>query len=358
MGHPGHFHLFHNAINIWKDHGHQVKILIRKKDVLEALLQSAGMPYINILKEGRRNSKLGMIIGLFKRSLRLFFLCLKERPDVLTGTSVENSWVGKILGIPVINTCEDDIRSAPLYAKLSFPWASTILSPYVCDIGKWNEKAVRYASNHELAYLHPKRFTPDRCVVERYFPADEPYFIIRLAKHVGHHDVGARGIDDEIARKLIEMLTPHGAVYISSERDLEPDLEPFRIPIDPLDIHHVMAFTGFLIADSQTMAAESGVLGVPYVRFSDFTTKLSYVQELEDVYHLGYGIPTSERERLYTVVEELIMMPDRATIFRERRKKLLEDKIDYTGFLAWFVENWPESGKMMSENPGYQYNFK
>jgi len=27
-------------------------------------------------------------------------------------------------------------------------------------------------------------------------------------------------------------------------------------------------------------------------------------------------------------------------------------------FLVWFIENYPESNKIMKENPDYQYNFR
>lgn len=55
-------------------------------------------------------------------------------------------------------------------------------------------------------------------------------------------------------------------------------------------MHHVMAFASLYIGDSQTMAAEAGVLGVPFVRFSDFVGRIWYLRELEDKYELGYGI--------------------------------------------------------------------
>ena len=51
------------------------------------------------------------------------------------------------------------------------------------------------------------------------------------------------------------------AIYITSERPLEPQFEKYRIKINPLDMHHVMAFASLYIGDSQTMAAEAGVLG-------------------------------------------------------------------------------------------------
>jgi len=37
---------------------------------------------------------------------------------------------------------------------------------------------------------------------------------------------------------------------------------------------------------------------------------------------------------------------------------MLSEKIDVTAFMVWFVENYPESAKIMKENPGYQYRFK
>jgi len=37
---------------------------------------------------------------------------------------------------------------------------------------------------------------------------------------------------------------------------------------------------------------------------------------------------------------------------------MLEDKIDVTAFLVWFVENYPESFSIMRENPDYQAGFK
>ena len=62
-------------------------------------------------------------------------------------------------------------------------------------------------------------------------------------------------------------------------------------------MHHVMAFASLYIGDSQTMAAEAGVLGVPFVRFNDFVGRIGYLRELEDVYQLGFGVHASPLER-------------------------------------------------------------
>ena len=343
LGHPAHFYNYKNSIITWNKKGHQTFILIKKKDILEDLLKAADMPYFNILEEGRKDSKLGILIGLLKRSVRLLFFCLKNKPDILTGTSVENSFVGKLLGKPVININEDDAAVVPLYAKLSYPQATEILTPVVCDNGKWNPKSLKYNSYHELAYLHPNHFSPDKDIVEKYFDANDPYFIIRFAKLNAHHDTGIKGINQEIAEKIIQILLPHGKIFITSERELEPQFEKYRIQINPLHMHHVLAFGQIYIGDSQTMAAEAGVLGIPFVRFNDFVGRIGYLKELEDNYRLGFGVKTDEVLKLYQVLQQLVEMENRSQVFQDRRKKMLEEKIDFAEFLTWFVENYPDS---------------
>lgn len=341
LGHPAHFHNYKNTIASLKEHGHEVEVLIKKKDILEDLLQNAGIPYHNILEEGRKNSKFGILIGTLKRAWRLNKFCGDFHPDILTGTSVENSFIGPLRHIPVININEDDAAVVPLYAKLSYPGANVILCPTTCDCGKWNRKAVKYQGYQELAYLHPDVFTPDRAVVEKYFETDVPFFLMRFASLKAHHDTGVRGINTEIAQRLIDMLEQYGRVYITSERKLEPQFEKYRIAINPLDIHHVMSFADLYIGDSQTMAAESGVLGTPFVRFNDFVGRIGYLAELEDKYQLGYGIKPDNVERLYEVVSELVQMKDKKSVFADRRNRMLSEKINYSDFLTSYIENYP-----------------
>jgi len=358
LGHPAHFHLFKNTITDFKKNGHRVSILIKKKDILESLLQNYGMAYQNILNEGRRDGRVGIAVGVIKRDWRMLRYCMTNRPDLLIGSSAEIGHVGTLLGIPSINVNEDDVDVISLYSKISYPWSTYILSPRVCCNGRWENKSIKYESYHELAYLHPNNFKASKKVVQKYLDPDEPFFLIRFAKLSAHHDGGIRGVSDEIALKIIELLRPHGKIYISSERSLSEDLIPFRLEIDPLDIHHVMSFAKIYIGDSQTMAAEAGVLGVPFIRFNDFVGRIGYLKELEDTYQLGYGIKPSNPEILFKKIRELLIMTDRGDVFQKRRAKMLNDKIDLAKFMTWFIENYPGSVKIMKENPNYQYNFK
>ena len=39
--------------------------------------------------------------------------------------------------------------------------------------------------------------------------------------------------------------------------------------------------------------------------------------------------------------------------FQENRKKLLENSIDVTSFIVWFIENYPKSKERLKEDPNY-----
>jgi len=358
LGHPAHFHLFKYVIKQLKNNGHDVAILIKKKDVLEDLLKESGFEYVNILPHGRKDNRFGIALGMVQTDIKLFRFCLKYKPNLMVGTSYAISHVGKLLCIPSINVNEDDAMAVPLYAKLSYPWASEIITPDICDNGKWNSKSIKYHGYHELAYLHPNHFTPDKNIVAKYFSPDEPYFIIRFAKLKAHHDTDVKGIDSAVTKRIIEILKPHGRIYITSERELEEEFEQYRMAIKPLDMHHIMAFAQLYIGDSQTMAAEAGVLGTPFIRFNDFVGRIGYLNDLENNYHLGYGIKPNDPEKLFQTIKELVSKDNLKANFSSLCHKMISEKIDVALFLVWFIESYPKSVETMRANPEFQYNFK
>ena len=368
LGHPAHFHMLKNTAKALREKGHQVDFVIKKKDILEKLLSDAGYSY-TMIRESRANNALGLIKSVLGMELHMCSFLKTKKIDILIGSTL--SFASRVLmHTPTVVMGEDDSDVVPKYANMVYPFASAILTPIVCDNGKWNNKSTKYPSYHELAYLHPNHFTASREVVESYgIDTSKPYFILRFASLNAHHDDGIKGINTEVAQNLVDILAPHGQIYITSERELEPQFEPYRIRINPLDMHHVMAFASLYIGDSQTMAAEAGVLGTPFVRFNDFVGRIGYLRELEYVYQLGYGIhasPLTEvspirrndgslqpsgTDALYSAVEALVAMPanDRKALFTARREKMLSDKIDYAKFLTWFIENYPQSAKETKE---------
>lgn len=362
LSHPAHFHYYRYSISNWQNDGHKVYVVIKTKDILEELVKRAGIPYININKKPHRRSKVGIVGDMILRDWRILWICLTKKIDVLTGSSAEVAHIGWLLRRASVGTGEDDASVVQAYMKLAGPFLDVRLAPISCDNGVMESKTIKYRSFHELAYLHPNQFTPDANQLTQYgISSTETFFLLRFASLQAYHDVGVRGIDNAIAYRLIEILSPYGRVYISSERPLDSSLEQYRIAIDPLDIHHVMAYSSIYIGDSQTMAAEAAVLGIPFIRFNDFVGRIGYLNELENDYQLGYGIRASEEDatnRLFKTVEGLISMPDRKEVWKSRRLKMLSEKIDYAQFLTWFIENYPESRDTMKSNPDYQFRFR
>ena len=330
LSHPAHFHLFRLTVEGLLAEGNEVEILLVKKDVLEDLVRGQGWTYRNIAPKGRRRPGLPILVSTFLTVLDTeakLLRRLRPKPDVLVGTELTLAHVGRLLGIPSVLFNEDDTSATP-ENRLFYPFADYLALPQCCDRGRWEKKRISYAGYHELAYLHPRHFTPDPAVRDLLAPDGGRYFLLRLAHLTASHDVGKTGISNQLAADLIARLTPHGRVYITAERPLVPHLEPYRIALEPRLMHHAMAFSSLYLGDSQTMAAEAAVLGVPSVRFNDFVRRLGYLDELEDRYGLTRGIPTSRPEALFEAVREMVEAPDGQEAQRQRRQVMLREQCD------------------------------
>ncbi len=369
ISHPAHFWMFRYTIDNLQRDGHKVVIVIRPKDVLEQLCINAEMSFYKVKNRPKKWGMFGLAIFLIEKIIEVLHIARKEKPDILIGSDGVLAVVGKLIRKPAFECYEDDAEAIALYAKMFFPIYTGVICPNCCSAWKWADKKIAYPSYHELGYLHPNQFTPDKKKVEQYgIDVSKPYILIRFAQLTAHHDVGIHGINTEIAEQMIAMLKPYGRIYITSERPLEPQFEQYRIHINPLDMHHVMAFASLYIGDSQTMAAEAGVVGTPFVRLNDFVGRLSYLHELEAPtdftprsngyvpkldahisdnvhYSLGYGHKTADVEGFFTSIENWLNTPNRKEVCAERRQKMLSEKIDYAKFLTYFIETYPQSAK-------------
>jgi len=334
LGHPAHFHLFKETIKKLRDRSEKVVIAIKSKDVLEQLLKDAGLNYVNIDSSDKRSP----YKDFAARLLRLRRLIRKEKPRLLMGSAAELAILGRFSGIPSYIFFEDDFEAVPKFAKIAGPLATKLICPNCCSAWKWNHKKTGYNSYHELAYLHPHYFVPDPGKVKDIFNRAGKNFILRFAQLTAYHDAGKSGISAAIAQKLVDILSPHGNIFITSERPLEPQFEKYRIQIPPLDIHHALYFADMYIGDSQTMTAEAAVLGTPAVRFNDFVGQLSYLEELEHTFGLAIGIPTSQPQKLLEKIAALLARQNLKEEWAEKRKTMLAVQIDLAAFIHKLTE--------------------
>ena len=355
LAHPAHYHYFKNTVKQLRADGHKPYWLVKNKDILRTLLDNENETYTLIGNNKAKGKLKKVLIGIIS-DLNVIRFLNKNNIDYIIGSMFTFN-IRLLTNTYPINCGEDDAAVLDIYPKLVYPFAREILSPTCCDNGKWNNKSTKFNSYMKIGYLHPNNFTPSKSICERCkVDVNTPYFIIRFSSLNAHHDDGIQGINAEVAQRLIDILKLHGDIYITSERELEPQFEQYRIKINPLDMHHVMAFASLYIGDSQTMAAEAGILGVPFIRFNGFVGRIGYLDELETKYELGYGIQSDEKREcpyevryrgkddMYKIVESLVQkLPRLKSEWNKKRNKLLSEKIDYAKFLTWFIENYPTS---------------
>jgi len=331
LAHPAHYHLFKHVIRRFLADGARVTVVIVKKDVLETLVAGEDWDIVNLAPEGRRLDGVPFALAgpvlLWRTEYRLLRLVRHLRPEVLVGTELTLAHVGRLLGIPSVLFNEDDTAATP-ENLLFYPFASALVLPCCCDPGRWERRRVSYPGYHELAYLHPDLFTPEETVIRQLAPDGGRYFLLRLVSLTASHDAGKSGIDNALATRLIDYLSGLGRPYITAERPLPRQFEPYRIRLDPALMHHALAGAGLVVGDSQTMAAETMVLGTPSVRINDFVGRLGYLRELEDDYRLGVGLPVAESGRLLDTVRDLINDPGGSDVFARRRQTMLAQRIN------------------------------
>lgn len=350
--HPAHVHFFRNAINIWKSHGHEVAVTARDKEIVIELLNLYGIKHTVLSGIGK--GKLSLFSELIKRDCKLWRFCRKFKPDILTGIgAIFASHAGFVLRKPVIVWTDTD--HAALINNLSLPFCNCICTPesFSRDFGK---KHIRYSGFHDLAYLHPKNFTPDKSVLnELGISEGQKYIIMRFVNWGASHDIGQKGLSEKMKKKAVEEFSKYAKVFISSEVPLDDYFEQYRINISPERMHHVLYCAWMYFGESGTMASESAVLGTPAVNIATSAALIGVFKEMENA-GLMFVRP-NENEALAKGLE-LIKNEQIKSQTQELAKKMLCNKINVADFAAWFVENFPESERTLKKEPDYQYKFK
>jgi len=329
IGHPAHFHLFKNFIFYLKEKKFPFVITTRDKEINNILVAHYGLDYISLTKPGR--NMWGMFMELIKRDWSIYRLHCKEKFTHAFGTSVSIAHLSVVSKLDSFNFCEDDDSVIPLQTKLTYPFTTKIINPDCIKYQKWHKKRILLPSYHELAYLHPNNFTPDLNILNKYGLTRGRYIIFRLSALKAHHDIGAKGITPELKEKISTIIQDYDIIE-SNETKTAGRIQPW-------DMHHVLAFAKMIICDSQTMAAEAMVLGIPSVRINTFVGKISYLEELENKYNLGFGFLPDKTSSIIEKITYLANNEDVDNLWQIKHQKMLSDKIDLNKWMIDFFEN-------------------
>jgi len=358
IGHPAHVHLLRNFYFQLRDNNHTLFLTVKNNlESAKKLLENYQIPYVPI--GAKSDNIISKAIRQISYDLKIANLVRKHNINLGVGTSINLAHASKLTKMKSIVLDDDDDQVEPLFKKFAHPFCDVLLSPKSLAGKRKKKDTIYYAGFHELAYLHPNRFTPDKTVLkEAGLIENERYFVLRFNAFKAHHDVGVQGLSIESKRKLIEILKPHGKIFITTEREIDKEFQEYQIKIEPHKIHSFLYYATMFIGDSQTMTSEAAVSGTPAIRSNSFVGRISYLEEQEHKYGLTYGFLPNEINKMFEKIEALLRMPNLKAEWQSRRQKMLQDKIDVTAFLVWFIENYPDSESVMRQNPDFQYRFK
>ncbi|MGB4341711.1 MAG: DUF354 domain-containing protein [Dysgonamonadaceae bacterium] len=342
---PAHVHLHKNVIRSLESKGHQVFILARNYGDTVNLLDEMGFEYS--VYANVPTSKYGKILALPFNVLTAYNFLRKKKPDLLIGMGVYSAYTSRLLNKSCI--IFNDSEPTPFQFMLFKPFVDVILTPssFTKDLGP---KHIKFNSFKEIAYLHKNYFVPDANIYDFLgINQNEDYVLLRFNAFDAVHDLGISGFSIDQKRTLVNELSKHARVFISSELKLPEDFDKYLLKIPKSRIHDILYYAKLVVADTQTITTESAVLGTPVIRYNSFVSKkdMGNFIELENKYHLIFNF--NDPEKAINKAVQLVQNPNLKNEWKQRRDKLLADKVDATQFLVSFIGNYPESMKKIQD---------
>ncbi len=340
VGHPADVHFFKHFVQEMERKGHELLTTAREKEVSLRLLDAYGLKYVRV---GSYHSELALkVVDMLMIDWRTYKTARRFRPDLLVSLASPNAaHVSWLLRKPHI--AFNDTEHARVGYYLYAPFTSTICTPscFLKDLGK---RQVKFDGYKELAYLHPDRFVPNPSVLgEIGLTAETKFIIVRFVSWSAHHDVGQHGVVDK--RSLVASLEKYGRVLISAENGLPSELERCRISVAPEKLHDLLYYAALYVGEGATTASECAVLGTPAIYVN--TLRVGYLDEQETKYGLVFCFsdPKTAQSQAMEKASELLERPRLKEEWREKRSRLLADKIGVTQFMVDLATNAPRTSR-------------
>ncbi|MFM7309065.1 MAG: DUF354 domain-containing protein [Flavobacteriales bacterium] len=340
IGHPAHVHLFKNFARVMTQRGHEFLFTCRQKEFEIELLDSNGLQHISF--GPKYKGLLGKLWGMLKFGWMEYRVARRFKPNFfLSHGSIYAAHASFLYGKPHISL-EDTYNFEQV--RLYLPFTKYVLTADYAHPLSNHPKNRSYAGYHELAYLHPNHYQPNKEVLKQLgLQPGDAFVILRFVSWSATHDIGHKGISMEMKRKAIEEFSKYARVFISSESELPEEFRSYQLKINPQDLHDALYFASLVWAESFTIPAECSVLGTPSIIMHN--TSSLYLKEQEEKYQLCFNFSESleDQERAIAKGIEVLSAEGNRGIWEERRNRLLKDKIDLTDYLVWFFENYPKS---------------
>lgn len=341
VGHPAHVHLFKNLARNYIDHGDLVLFTVRPKELEKYLLENEHLPYVEIGNNGK--SILSKIWGLFSKNYRLYKIVRKFSPDIIVSHgSFYAAQVGWLLRIPSITLEDTGNREQVLLYQF---FTNLILSPQA--LGKrFSKSHIFYNGLHEFTYIK-------RNGEKRSLPVDasDRLILVRFVSWNASHDISGGGLNHDQKIELIDFLKTFGNIYISSESELPDELLDYKLKSDPGVFHETLMKSSLIISDGSTTAIEGCLSGVPALYTGNCTPGV-----IKYLIEKGLLVAANDLVNIRSLLPGL-RANDYSGKLRLKRDELYYESVDLTKLLVWIIDQYPESLKVLKEQPDFQKNF-
>ena len=347
VSHPKQVHIRKNIVRNLIKRGHDVQILAIDKDITLYLLNIYGMGY-EVYGRHQRDIP-GKAFNITACTYKALTIARQFKPDILVAGNPYLAYVSKILRRSHIMLT--DTEHAALSFLLTYPFTDVVCTPS-CFKRKINpRKHVSYNGYGELAYLHPNYFKPDPSVLDDLgLSKDDRFIILRFVAWQASHDVGQYGISPAMRMEYVLKLEKYAKVFIVAEEKQKKEFEKYKLKILPEKFHSLLNYAQLYIGEGGSTATEAAILGTPSIHVSSTAKYCGNFEDLHKNYKLIYTF-SDDRQALEKAME-ILEDPDSKRKWRQRREKMLKEKIDVTAFMTDFIENFPESFYELREKRG------
>jgi predicted glycosyltransferase len=349
IGHPAHVHLFKNLAFQMTNEGHSVLFTLREKESEKHLLEVYNLEYRLIGKHNK--TRIGKIFGLLFFTLKIIKVAFDFKPDVLISHgSPYLALAGFFLNRPHI-ALEDTGNIEQVY--LYRPFSKVILSPKALK-KNFGKKHIKYDSYHEIAYLAPRYFQPDKTVRAKFgFNERDILILVRFVSWQATHDHKQSGFSSEDKIKLVEILERIGKIIISTENSVPELFSRYHHNLPPEKIHDLLYAVDLYIGEGVTMGSESAIIGTPSIIVNSLKPDTIVEQEkYGNIYHFN-----NSKKLFYdlsSVLNKCLVQMDRVG---HEKKFMFNDRLDLTRFLKWLISEYPMSLKTLYSDHEYLNRF-
>lgn len=357
---PAQVHFYKNIIKRLRNDGNNVHVLARGYGETLDLLNELQIPYYSFTKAPV--SKLGKALNLPLDVYRAYRYLKARNVTIVSGYGIINTLTSRLLGATdIVYNDSEPIAAPPSYTmqvRIFKLLTNAIITPssFRESLGR---KQIKVDSFKEMAYLHPAYYKPNDNIYELLgINKSEPYTLLRFNAFDAVHDVGIKGFSRSDKIELVRELEKYGHVFISAEGAVPEEIRSRVLRIPKNRIHDVIYYAKLFVTDTQTMATEAALLGIPTIRCNSFVgpKDMGNFIELEKTYGLMFNY--SDTRNAINKALELAAIEDLGAIWQQKKNRLMSDSVDINNFMAWFIENYPESFKLVKKDPATQYQFR